>query len=321
MALSRSSMIFLSVVLSMLFPWLYRFFFSAPDPNARYFLSAYHGNLVELQQLYAYSTDPNTPASSLLPSSQSSDSASPAVPPPRVNFFTLRDRWNNSLLHWAAKSSSPLNVQVMEFLLHTVSPPLLPLLGEPNSAGSYPLHWAVYSDSPELIALMIKSGAPINATNSQGESALHWAVHWQKPSAVTTLLSSGVNKHQSDLYGNTAFHKLPEDCMETPLCKDILTTLLDHQLNVLAENQSKRTPLMRLNVAEKDVELGKKVQEMEEKWRKELGIESKQTGAGSNQRQGHQQPQPEVMSEADMKRVEAELKAFQDQIGQEFNKV
>jgi hypothetical protein len=289
-SLSRSSTVLLCIFISVIIPFVYRFFFSAPDPNARYFLAAYHGNLVELQQLYVQARE--------------SSPSSPALP--RVNLLDLRDRWNNSLLHWSSKSSSPLNIQTLDFLLNSVQPPLAPLLTQPNSAGSYPLHWSVYSDSESMITLLVDSGAPINATNLQGESALHWAVHWQKPTAVKTLLKLGIDREAQDSYGNSAAHKLPEDCLQLSSCSSILSILLQEGFNVKVENHAKRTPLMRIQGIEKDESIKKRIGELEESWKSKHPIKENEKVEMSKQQQ---------------KKIDQEIKQFHNELEENYNLV
>lgn len=50
-------------------------------------------------------------------------------------------------------------------------------LGSPRADGTLPLHWAVYNeqDDPELVQLILKKGAEVNAVNGEGETALDWA--------------------------------------------------------------------------------------------------------------------------------------------------
>jgi len=56
--------------------------------------------------------------------------------------------------------------------------------------GQTPLHWAIQSDHPQMVAFWIAAGTPLTATNSDGQTALHLAVTAGKLVFVKTLLAA-----------------------------------------------------------------------------------------------------------------------------------
>lgn len=58
----------------------------------------------------------------------------------------------------------------------------------------------------QVLDILIKAGADLNAANRSGCTALHIAAHKQPAVCVQILLSAGANPNCMDLYGDTALH-------------------------------------------------------------------------------------------------------------------
>lgn len=72
--------------------------------------------------------------------------------------------------------------------------------------GWYPLHTAAYDGSAELIDLLVKQGAKINAKGDfQGWTPLHMAVEGRNAEGVKTLLALGADRSIKDASGKTAY--------------------------------------------------------------------------------------------------------------------
>lgn len=72
--------------------------------------------------------------------------------------------------------------------------------------GWYPIHTAAYDGSAELIDLLAKQGANINAKGDfQGWTPLHMAVEGRNLEGVKTLLALGAKRDAKDASGKTAY--------------------------------------------------------------------------------------------------------------------
>ena len=69
--------------------------------------------------------------------------------------------------------------------------------------GQTPLHWAIQTDRPPMVAFWIASGVPLDATNSAGQTALHLAAHAGKPDFVKALLAARAATAVRDTNGAT----------------------------------------------------------------------------------------------------------------------
>lgn len=67
-----------------------------------------------------------------------------------------------------------------------------------------PLHWAVHTEQPALLALWLSAGVPLDATNAAGQTALHLAAAGGQPDDVKTLLAAKASTTIRDTNGWTA---------------------------------------------------------------------------------------------------------------------
>jgi ankyrin repeat protein len=69
----------------------------------------------------------------------------------------------------------------------------------------YPLCFAVLSNKPELVRLLLEHGAEIEQTNERSLSALHMAAQIKNADILDVLLEAGADPNFS-YYGSTALH-------------------------------------------------------------------------------------------------------------------
>jgi hypothetical protein len=75
-----------------------------------------------------------------------------------------------------------------------------------DSEESTPLMGACYYQRNEVIIILLKAGADINAQDAFGHSALMWAAMYNEvPDTITTLLDAGADAKLKDKKGQTAF--------------------------------------------------------------------------------------------------------------------
>jgi len=80
--------------------------------------------------------------------------------------------------------------------------------------GTVPLHYTVFSNCPNIVALFNKSNAEMNALDSNGQTALHRCVSYlespvfyiDKSQCAGAMIKNGVDPNIPDSKGNTALH-------------------------------------------------------------------------------------------------------------------
>lgn len=77
--------------------------------------------------------------------------------------------------------------------------------------GTTPLHEAVFSCQEEIAELLILRGADVNArTKEYGDTPLHMAAKYENPDLVVLLMDSGAQIGLQDIDGATALHLAPK---------------------------------------------------------------------------------------------------------------
>ena len=72
--------------------------------------------------------------------------------------------------------------------------------------GGTPLHNSVDSDDKDIVELLIKNGADVNATHNGGGTPLHWAARKGQKEIVELLISYGANVNTQDEDGGTPLY-------------------------------------------------------------------------------------------------------------------
>ena len=80
------------------------------------------------------------------------------------------------------------------------------LLEATNALGKTPLHIAMTSGSPEMIALLINRGANVNAADNTGLTPLHIAAWYTKTATAGQVLDAGADIDARDQFGDTPLH-------------------------------------------------------------------------------------------------------------------
>ncbi|XP_046581763.1 uncharacterized protein LOC124289201 [Haliotis rubra] len=122
--------------------------------------------------------------------------------------MTCTDEYKQTCLHVVCRS---VNLQLAEKLVRLVP------VDDPDENGFTPLMYAVRSDSPELIDLLITNGANINTKDSRGSTYLHSACWRRNVNACAKLLELGMDVDVLDSGNITPLMGLArneEDCTE-----------------------------------------------------------------------------------------------------------
>jgi ankyrin repeat protein len=83
------------------------------------------------------------------------------------------------------------------------------LINARDTDGSTPLHCAAWKGQREVIELLLKAGADVNAHNSNdhwGTTALHAAAHANQAAIAQLLIDHGADINAKDLSGKTPMH-------------------------------------------------------------------------------------------------------------------
>ncbi|KAG5886403.1 hypothetical protein JTB14_030762 [Gonioctena quinquepunctata] len=93
------------------------------------------------------------------------------------------------------------HVQVVDLLLKCGAS-----VNASDNDGDTCLHYAAFGNQPEVLDLLVKTGIEVNAANFSGCTALHIAAHKQPARCIEILLAAGANPNCADNYGDTALH-------------------------------------------------------------------------------------------------------------------
>lgn len=75
-----------------------------------------------------------------------------------------------------------------------------------DTLGMYPIHHAAQNDDVEILDLLLKSHADVNARNSMGITPLHWSAIWNAPRAMEMLLKHGADIERRQQNNQTPLH-------------------------------------------------------------------------------------------------------------------
>ena len=95
-----------------------------------------------------------------------------------------------------------------------------------NDYGATPLHWAASSPNPEVVRVLLEQSADPNISTHVGMTPLHNAVRWRSAPTVRLLLEHGVGVDVVDEEGKTALQSARESGF------DEIVTLLAHAADV-----------------------------------------------------------------------------------------
>ena len=103
------------------------------------------------------------------------------------------------------------------------------LVGARDTDGSTPLHCATWKGHPEIVSLLLHSGADVNAQNSNehwGTTPLHAAAHANQTAIAKVLLEHGADVNARDMSGKT-----PMDHTEFHKAKAVAKLLQQHLIS------------------------------------------------------------------------------------------
>lgn len=132
----------------------------------------------------------------------------------------------NTPLHCAVTSVYPKRKQVVEILIRKGC-----LLNEKNKDSLTPLHLAIDHSHLDIVDLLLKNGAAINAIDGLGQTALHRCARDDNEQACRLLLSYNIDATIISLQGYTAAQIASENVVNIlknpPDTTDIEVQLLD----------------------------------------------------------------------------------------------
>jgi uncharacterized protein len=109
-----------------------------------------------------------------------------------------------------------------------------------DRSGREPLHYAALEDDADLVLLLLRQGADVNATDRDGFTPLHFAAQSYAVAAAEFLLSNGADVHAENRYGNTP---LWTAVFESRGRGDIIRLLLSHGARIDQRNKADMTAL------------------------------------------------------------------------------
>jgi ankyrin repeat protein len=168
------------------------------------------------------------------------------IPPGTIRFSGLGDpvhkspgsylaTYNVSPLHWAARGGS---VEVESLLISRGES-----VSAMDSRGETPLFWAIGNGEVKAAEFLIKNGAEVNATNHFGGTPLLTSGReTDSPELMKLLIRAGANVNARDSQGENVLHKLawfgyPEKNVQTA------RLLLEAGADIRAKNHDGKTPL------------------------------------------------------------------------------
>ncbi|XP_067674104.1 ankyrin-2-like [Haliotis asinina] len=145
--------------------------------------------------------------------------------------MTCKDEYKQTCLHVVCRS---VNVELAKKLVR-----LLPV-DDPDEKGMTPLMYAVKSDSPDLIDLLMKSGANINTKDSYGSTCLHIACWFRNLNACAKLLELGMDVDVLDSANRTPLMSLARSRKD---CTEVAKFLVERGANIHVRDRDGNTML------------------------------------------------------------------------------
>jgi cytohesin len=101
-----------------------------------------------------------------------------------------------------------------------------------DGVGNRPLHIAAYTGQPELVELLLDSGAEINALGDMKRTPLHCAAMEAEPAVAEILLKRGADAALVGFHGNTPlFYAVQGQLIPTEVAKILLKYRVSVDLN------------------------------------------------------------------------------------------
>lgn len=103
---------------------------------------------------------------------------------------------NRGAISWACASGH--DKVLLKLLAHKV-----PGVDEQDIDGWAPLAWAIQTNAPETVQILVDSKVQLEQRDRGGKTALWWAVEFRQAGAVSVLLRAGANPFAKDSFGST----------------------------------------------------------------------------------------------------------------------
>jgi ankyrin repeat protein len=131
---------------------------------------------------------------------------------------------------------SPLSLSSMNGDLQNVSL----LLARGARASAQALSEAVTFDHADVVQMLINSGADVGITESSGINLLHWAVITNRPAVIPVLIAAGVPLNATDDFGFTPLmYAATIDHGNVDALRELIKAGADRRIR----NADRRTPL------------------------------------------------------------------------------
>jgi len=108
-----------------------------------------------------------------------------------------------------------------------------------SERGSTPLHFACFSERPEMVEYLLEQGAEVNAVNDPLYTPLHYASQVKQPEILRLLLSN-----RADIMMETREGEMPLHMAASSADIEAVKILLEYGSPVDATDSRERTPLL-----------------------------------------------------------------------------
>ncbi|CAL8123985.1 unnamed protein product [Orchesella dallaii] len=162
----------------------------------------------------------------------------------KTHIFHSRDKWQNTPLHYAVQHLELLDSTFELFSSANID------YDDVDEDNNTALMFAVkFNRSARLLDSLINAGSDDKARGQHNRTLLHFAVEFGNFNALTYFLSRGHDVNAIDKYGDNPLHlaqKLPQKTVH-----EIILTLVQHGVNVHANNDDKQTAVSTTNNPQK----------------------------------------------------------------------